>query len=91
MFPANIAMCNYRERVTTGQTRTNRQAPDKVIPMYHFYLQATTKLREKFKFKLLKFIWDQFIINISKFHENSSLQYLTVYVHLIWNFLIFEQ
>ena len=41
----NIAMCDYQESVTTGQTdgRTDRQTPDKVIPMCHYALQATQK------------------------------------------------
>ena len=42
----NIAMCDYKESVTTGQTdtRTDRQTPDKVIPMCHFASQATQKV-----------------------------------------------
>ena len=30
----NIAMCDYQESVTTGQT--HRQTPDKVIPMCRY-------------------------------------------------------
>ena len=39
----NIAMRDYQESVTTGQTRTRTdgQTPDKVIPMRRFALQAT--------------------------------------------------
>ena len=37
----NIAMRDYQESVTTGQTRTDRQMPDKVIPMYRYASQAT--------------------------------------------------
>ena len=44
----NIAMCDYQESVTTGQTdrhrQTDRQTPDKVIPMCHYASQATQKL-----------------------------------------------
>ena len=34
-------MCDYQESVTTGQT--DRQTPDKVIPMCCYALQATQK------------------------------------------------
>ena len=37
----NIAMRDYQESVTTG--RTDRQTPDKVIPMCHYASQATKK------------------------------------------------
>ena len=37
----NIAMRDYQENVTTGQT--DRQTPDKVIPMCHYSSQATQK------------------------------------------------
>ena len=39
----NIAMCDYQESVTTGQTdtQTDRQTPDKVIPMCRYGSQAT--------------------------------------------------
>ena len=37
----NIAMCDYQESVTTGQT--DRQTPDKVIPMCRYASQATQK------------------------------------------------
>ena len=38
----NIAMRDYQESVTTGQTdgRTDRQTPDKVIPMCRYASQA---------------------------------------------------
>ena len=39
----NIAMCDYKESVTTGQT--NRQTPDKVIPISSYASQATQKLK----------------------------------------------
>ena len=41
----NIAMRDYQESVTTGQTdtQTDRQTPDKVIPMCRYALQATQK------------------------------------------------
>ena len=45
----NIAMRDYQESVTTGQThahtgrRTDRQTPDKVIPMCCYASQATQK------------------------------------------------
>ena len=45
----NIAMRDYQESVTTGQTdrqtnrQTNRQTPDKVIPMCRYASQATQK------------------------------------------------
>ena len=41
----NIAMLDYQESVTIGQTdtRTHRQTPDKVIPMCRYALQATQK------------------------------------------------
>ena len=35
----NMAMCDYQESVTTGQT--DRQTPDKVIPMCCYASQAT--------------------------------------------------
>ena len=43
----NIAMRDYQESVTTGQTdrRTDRQTPDKVIPMCRYASQATQKLK----------------------------------------------
>ena len=47
----NIAMRDYQESVTTGQTdgqtdaQTDRQTPDKVIPMCHYASQATQKLQ----------------------------------------------
>ena len=42
----NIAMHDYQENVTTGQThtRTDRQTPDKVIPMCRYASQATQKI-----------------------------------------------
>ena len=38
----NIALRDYQESVTTGQTdrRTDRQTPDKVIPMCRYASQA---------------------------------------------------
>ena len=41
----NIAMCDYQESVTTGQThgRTDRQMPEKVIPMCRYASQASIK------------------------------------------------
>ena len=45
----NIAMCDYQESVTTGQThrqtdgQTDRQTLDKVIPMCRYASQATQK------------------------------------------------
>ena len=41
----NIAMRDYQESVTTGQThtRTDRQMPDNVIPMRRYASQATQK------------------------------------------------
>ena len=43
----NIAMRDYQESVTTGQThtdrQTDRQTPDKVIPMCRYASQATQK------------------------------------------------
>ena len=43
----NIAMRDYQESVTIGQTdaRTHRQTPDKVIPMCRYASQATQKTR----------------------------------------------
>ena len=42
----NIAMRDYQESVTIGQTdtRTHRQTPDKVIPMCRYASQATQKV-----------------------------------------------
>ena len=42
----NIAMRDYQESVTTGQThgQTDGQTPDKVIPMCQYASQATQKL-----------------------------------------------
>ena len=51
----NIAMRDYEESVTTGQTRTrtdgqtDRQTLDKVIPMCRYASQATQKRRNKQK------------------------------------------
>ena len=42
----NIAMRDYQESVTTGQTHTHRQTPDKVIFMCHYASQATQKLSD---------------------------------------------
>ena len=41
--PANIAMCDYQESVTTRQTdkRMDKQMPDKVIPLCNYASQAT--------------------------------------------------
>ena len=41
----NITMRDYQESVTTGRTdrQTDRQMPDKVIPMCGYTLQATQK------------------------------------------------
>ena len=39
----NIAMHDYQESVTTGQTQADRQTPDKVIPMCRYASQATQK------------------------------------------------
>ena len=41
----NIAMRDYQQSVTIGQTdtRTHRQTPDKVIPMCRYASQATQK------------------------------------------------
>ena len=43
----NMAMRDYQESVTTGQTdgQTDRQMPDKVIPMCRYASQATQKWR----------------------------------------------
>ena len=45
----NIAMRDYQESVTIGQTdtHTHRQTPDKVIPMCRYASQATQKLSLK--------------------------------------------
>ena len=42
----NKALRDYQESVTTGQTdrQTDRQTPDKVVPICHFASQATQKL-----------------------------------------------
>ena len=42
----NIAMRDYQESVTIGQTgtRKHRQTPDKVIPMCRYASQATQQL-----------------------------------------------
>ena len=42
----NIAKCDYQESVTTGLThgQTDRQTPDKVIPMCCYASQATQKV-----------------------------------------------
>ena len=42
----NIAMRDYQESVTTGQTdgQTDRQTPDKVIPMCRYASHATKKV-----------------------------------------------
>ena len=42
----NIAMLDYQESVTTGQMDewTDRQMPDKVIPICRFASQATQKV-----------------------------------------------
>ena len=42
------AMCDYQENVTTGQMdrRTDRQTPDKVIPMCCYASQATQKFSD---------------------------------------------
>ena len=42
----NIAKRDYQESVTSGQT--DRQTPDKVIPMCHYALQATHLLTLNF-------------------------------------------
>ena len=42
----NIAMRDYQESVTTGQT--DGEMPDKVIPMCCYALQATQKLYNSF-------------------------------------------
>ena len=41
----NIAMRDYQESVTTGQTdgQSDRQTPEKVIPMCRYAWQATQK------------------------------------------------
>ena len=41
----NIALCDYQESVTTGQTDTqsDRQMPDKIIPVCRYASQATQK------------------------------------------------
>ena len=45
----NIAMHDYQETVTTGQTdaHTHRQTPNKVIPMCRYASQATQKPSKK--------------------------------------------
>ena len=47
----NIAMRDYQESVTIGQTdtRTHRQTPDKVIPMCRYASQATQKWPTAFR------------------------------------------
>ena len=45
----NIAMCDYKESVTTGQTHTDRRMLDKVIPMCHYTSQATQKKKTRSK------------------------------------------
>ena len=42
----NIAIHDYQESVTTGQT--HRQTPDKVIPMCRYASQVTQKVRVRF-------------------------------------------
>ena len=53
----NIAMRDYQESVTIGQTdtRTHRQTPDKVIPMCRYASQATQKVRKTVYFLYSKF------------------------------------
>ena len=43
----NIAMHDYQESVTTGQTdgQTDGQTPDKVIPMCRYASQVTQKVK----------------------------------------------
>ena len=47
----NIAMCDYQESVTIGQTdrlrQVHRQTPDIVIPMCRYASQATQKQPNK--------------------------------------------
>ena len=60
----NIAMCDYQESVTTGQThgrtdrQNDRQTPDKVIPMCRFASQAAKKGSSCKCFMILNFRHD---------------------------------
>ena len=69
----NIAMRDYQESVTTGQTdrqtdrrtdgRTDRQPPDKVIPMCRYASQATQKLDQTYELaavlNVTRYVYDQ--------------------------------
>ena len=47
----NLAMCDYQESVTIGQTdrQTDRQTLDKVIPMCRHAMQVTQKFMYKYR------------------------------------------
>ena len=44
----NMAMRDYQESGTTGQTHTHTHTPDKVIPMCRYASQATQKCLPKY-------------------------------------------
>ena len=43
--PAKHSYDDYQESVTTGQTDTDRQTPDKVINMCRYASQATQQIK----------------------------------------------
>ena len=56
----NIAMRDYQESVTTGQT--HRQTPDKVIPMCRYASQATQKFTETLIDRKTEKYWQRYNI-----------------------------
>ena len=70
----NIAMCDYLESVTTGQTdtQTDRQTQDKVIPMCRYASQATQKVITTFQVEFLSGVQDKSILT----HIIDYIQYI---------------
>ena len=87
----NIAMRDYQESVTTGQThtrththtRTDRQTPDKVIPMCRYAPQATQK---SIHTQIIRLLWIQNVHFIPLLCKSCNrCKYMCMYPSLfIW-------
>ena len=67
----NIAMSDYQESVTTGQTegQTDRQTPDKVIPMCRYASQATKNVDFQCHYQIPR--WTFQTRSIKKYTRNT--------------------
>ena len=84
----NIAMRDYQESVTTGQTytQTDRQTPDKVIPMWRRtkWSLCAAMLRRRHK-KAFSWLWSCLVVPLAvcSFRE-KPLNWVLICIFFLW-------